>query len=508
VLALAFLVTACSGGGEEPENNPSASASAQPQRGGDLVFARPADNTSLDPTVPGDNETIWTIEQMFEPLYTVTSDGKDVQPWLAESFDVSDDQLTYTFHLRDGIKFSNGDPVTGEDAAFSIDRAANSGTGLTYIDAAIESVTAPDEATVVVTTKYPWAPLVADIALYVNGVIPADFGGMAEKDFWENPIGTGPFMLDEWKRGQSVKLVRNPNYWQEGKPYLDSITFTNVPSDNTRVLQIKGGQADIIRFPPYSAIESLQGTPGVQVELFPSTRVDYLLMNQKVQPFDDVHVRRAIAYAIDREALVSAILFGNGQAADSILGPTEPFYDPNVQTVSYDLEMAKQEMAQSSVPNGFDAEYLTTPEDTVAEAIQQQLEAIGIHLTIRTVDVNQIFAIQGKGDFEITPEYWTEDIPDPDERISWFLDPAAGGNSYFTYNDDQEIVDLVNQAQTEFDQNRRAELYSQIQKRFWETVPQIPLYYSPFAYAFSDNVHGFQVYPLGNYHMEDVWLSS
>jgi peptide/nickel transport system substrate-binding protein len=507
-LVVAFLAVACSGGGGAEDNASSASETGQPKTGGDLTMARPADNTSLDPTVPGDNETIWTVEQMFETLYTVTPDGKDVQPWLAESYDVSDDQMEYTFHLREGIRFSNGDPVTGEDAAFSIKRAASSGTGLTYIDAAIDKVTAPDDSTVVVTTKYPWAPLVADIALYVNGVIPADFGGVPEKQFWEDPVGTGPFMLGEWKRGQSITLERNPNYWQEGKPYLDSVTFTNAPNDNSRVLQIKGGQADIVRFPPYSAIADLESTPGIQVELFPSTRVDYILMNQKVEPFDDVHVRRAIAYAIDRQALVDAILFGNGQPADSILGPTEPFYDPNVSTVlSYDLDAAKQEMAQSSVPKGFDAEYLTTPDDKVAEALQQQLEAIGINLTIRTVDVNQIFQVQGKGDYEITPEYWTEDIPDPDERISWFLDPEAGGNSYFTYNDDPEIVDLVNQAQKEFDQDTRGNLYSQIQERFWETVPQIPLYYSPYAYAATDAVHGFQVYPLGNFHMEDVWLS-
>jgi peptide/nickel transport system substrate-binding protein len=316
-------------------------------------------------------------------------------------------------------------------------------------------------------------------------------------------------MLDEWKRGQSLRMVRNPNYWQEGKPYLDSITFTNVPDDNTRVLQLKGGQADIVRFPPYSAVESLKSTPNVTVELFPSTRVDYLLMNQKVKPFDDVHVRRAIAYAVDRDALINAILFGNGQPADSIVGPTEPFYNPDVDSViSYDLDKAKQEMAQSSAPDGFDAEFLTTPQDPLAEALQQQLKAIGINLTIRTVDVNQIFSIQGKGDYEITPEYWTEDIPDPDERISWFLDPAAGGDSYFTYNDDPTIVKLVEDAETEFDQEKRAGLYDQIQQRFWETVPQVPLYYSPFAYAFSSKVQGFQVYPLGNYHMEDIWLSS
>lgn len=506
IVTSALTLAACSGAGDGG-SGPSESA-GEPQAGGDLIFARTADNTTLDPTNTADNETIWTVEQMFETLYTVTPDGKDVQPWLATSVDVSKDNLTYTFHLREGVMFSNGEPMTADDVAFSINRARTSGTGLTYIDGAIKDVTASDPSTVVVRAKYPWAPLVADIALFVNGIIPEDFGGVSEKEFFEQPIGTGPFMLEEWKRGDRLKVVRNPNYWQEGKPYLDSITFTNVPEDNTRVLQVKGGQADIVRFPPLSSFESLSNTPGVVAEGFPSTRVDYILMNQKVQPFDDVHVRRAISYAIDRDSLVTAILFDQGAPADSILGPTEPFYDPDAPALQFDLDMARQEMAMSSVPDGFDVEYLTSGSDQFAEALQQQLKAIGINLSIRTVDVNQIFTIQGKGDYEMTPEYWTEDIPDPDERISWFLDPAAGGDSYFTFNDDPTIVKLVQQAAREFDQGKRTDLYAQIQARHWETVPQIPLYFSPFVYAFSSSVHDFSVYPLGNYHMEDVWMSA
>jgi peptide/nickel transport system substrate-binding protein len=502
VLAIAMLSSSCSDQGTSDKT----SSGSKPQRGGDLVFVRAADNTSMDPTKTADNETIWTIEQMFETLYAVTPDGKDVRPWLATGYDVSSDRKTYTFTLREGVQFSNGQPLKAADVAFSINRARKSGEGLTYIDASIKSVTAPDDSTVVVKTKYPWAPLVADISLFVNGVVPANFGGKSEKAFFEDPIGTGPFMLDEWKHGDSVKLVRNPNYWQDGKPYLDSITYTNVANENTRVLQLKGGQAQIVRFPPFSSIDSLSQTPGTVSKQFPSTRVDYLLMNEKVAPYRDVHVRRAISYAINRAAMIKAILFGHGQPADSILGPTEPFYQPNPE-IKFDLDLAKKEMSQSSVPNGFKTTFLATPDDKIAEVVQQELKPLGIDVSIKTVDINQIFTIQGKGDYEISDDYWTEDIPDPDERISWFLNPSAGGNDYFTYYDNPHMESLVQRATREFNEDKRAQIYAQIQALHAHDLPQIPLYYSPYAYAHSDKVHGFSVYPLGNSHMEDVWLN-
>ena len=502
-IGLAGMTAGCGGGGSSSGGSDASSAPAQ--RGGDLVFARTADNVSLDQTVVGDNESIWTNQQIFETLYTVSEDGKELKPWLATKYERGNDNQTFTFHLREGVKFSDGSPMTAKDVAFSINRARKSGKGLTYIDAPIKSVTATDPATVVVKTKYPWSPLVADISLFVNGVIPDNFGGKSEKEFFKNPIGTGPFKLAEWRKGDTLKLVRNDNYWQKGKPYLDSVTFKNVSDDNQRVLQVKGGQAQIIRFPPFSALKSLEATPNVQAKAFPSTRVDYILMNQKVKPYDDVHVRRAISLATDREAMTKAVLFGNGKPADSYLAPTEPFYKADAAAYAHDLAKAKEEMSQSSVPNGFNTEFLTNSGDKVAELLQQQLGQIGIKMKIRTVDTNQLFGTQQKGDYEMTDEYWTEDIPDPDERTGWFLGEEAS-NDYFTYHKNPQLKALVNKSEQIFDPDQRGALYDQIQTKHAEGMPQVPLYYSPYQYAWSDKVKDFFVSPLGNYHLEDAWL--
>jgi len=456
-----------------------------------------------------DNESIWIFQQMFESLYTVSADGKSVKPWLATGYDLSDDKLTYTFHLREGVKFHNGQPMTSADVKFSIDKARDPKTGWGFIDVAIKSVEAPDPNTVVIKTKYPWAPLVADIALFNNAILPKDYAGMSQKDFYANPIGTGPFKWDHWTHGKEIKLVKNPDYWQKGKPYLDSVTWTTVPTDATRELQLKGGQAQIDEFPPFSTIDTLKQTPGITMNLFPSTRTDYLPMNFKAKPFDDVHVRRAISYAIDRQAMIDSVLFGYATPANSFMPPQVPYYDKNSPGLQFDLDKAKEEMAQSSVPNGFSFELsVGSGDDTqtqIAQILQESLKQIGIDLKIRKVDPSVQFQQQQEYDYEMTFAYWTMDIADPDELVSFAVDNKTAGSFFTDYNDPQQI-EWTHQAQATFDTGQRQELYTQIQKKAAEDAFMVFLYYSPYRYATTDKVQGFQVYPTGNYHMEDVWL--
>ncbi|MGH2595629.1 MAG: ABC transporter substrate-binding protein, partial [Actinomycetota bacterium] len=271
------LAAACSSSGAKSK------PSGAPTRGGDLIFARTADPASVDPSPVFDNEAIWTCLNMYDCLYSVTSDGHGSQPWLAVSHELSSDQLTWTFSLRPGVQFSDGSPLTAADVQFSLERAAKGPNG--YILAAVDDIQAPSSSQVVIHTKHPWGPLLGDLSLYSNGILPKDLGGQAAQQFFEHPVGTGPFMFDSWTKGQQLKLVKNPHYWREGKPYLDSVTFTVVPDDNTRVLQLRGGQANVIEFPPYSAVTSLQQTSGLAVDLFPSTLVGYIRMNEKKPEF-------------------------------------------------------------------------------------------------------------------------------------------------------------------------------------------------------------------------------
>lgn len=512
---LAALVTAvlCLGGAAAcADNGSTPSTSTSGGAGGDLVIVRPQDSVSMDNTMVFSNSSIWVFQQMFESLYEVTPDGKDVKPLLAESHTLSDDKLTWTFKLKQGVKFSNGQPMTSADVKFSLDKARATKGGWEFLDVAIKSVEAPDDGTVVIKTKYPWSPLLADLANFNNAVLPKDYGGLSHDDFYKAPVGTGPFVWDHWNKGTEIQLKKNPNYWDAGKPALDSVTWKVVPDDNSRNVQIQGGQAQINENPPFSTLEQLKGQPNVKVDLFPSTKTDYVMMNQNEKPYDDVHVRRAISYAIDREALVKTLLFGNGTPANSFLMPNVPFYDAATPGLTYDMAKAKEEMAKSSVPNGFSTTFLASSGDStdqaLAQVLQSSLKELGIDMKIQNVDPSAAHDLQQEQKYQISHSYWTMDIADPDELVTFAVDPDAGSHSFYTSYDNPTVIADTKKAQQTFDTAGRQELYSAIQKQAAEDAFMGFLYYSPFSYAYSTKVSGFQVYPTGNYHLEDVTLGS
>jgi peptide/nickel transport system substrate-binding protein len=498
------LLAACGGSG-------SGSASGTKRTGGDLKIVRSQDAVSMDNTMVFSNASIWVYQQIFETLYTNNPDGKSVKPWLAESYTTSADNLTWTFKLRSGVTFSNGQPMTSADVKFSLDKASSTKGGWEFINSAIKEVTTPDALTVVITTKYPWAPLLADLACPSNGVLPNNYGGKSAADFYAAPIGTGPFIWGTWSKGSALTLKKNPHYWQPGKPALDSVTWQVVPDDNSRGLMIQGGQAHIDENPPFSTLDQLRAASGVKVDLFPSTRTDYVLMNHTRKPYDDVHVRRAISYAIDRESLVKSVLYNNGKAANSLFMPTVGYYDAATPGLQYDMAKAKAELAQSSVPNGFTTTYLASSGDStdaaIAQIMQASLKQLGITMNIQNSDPSALHDLQNKLNYEISHSYWTMDIADPDELAQFALDPTSGGHSFNTGYDNAQLIGQIHQAQQTFDTNARQQLYTQIQNQAASDAFMGFLYYQPFPYARRAAVQGFQVLPTGSYHLEDVYLT-
>ncbi len=503
--ALLLLEVACTGGGSNQTSGSPAPSGAQ-TRGGDLRMANISDVVTLDATKAFDNESIYASEAMYETLVTSTPDGQHVEPWLASSWDTSSDNMSLTFHLRPGLKFSNGQVVTAADSKFAIDQCRSPQSGWSFLDAAIASVEAPDASTVVVTTKEPWAPLLADLSVFCNGVVPSNYGGAPKRDFYQHPIGTGPFMFGTWKKGESLQLVRNPNYWQQGKPYLDSVTWTNVTNDNTRSVQLKGGQINIDQYPPFSQINDLKTSPGINVGVFDSTRVQYIWFNLLRAPYSDVHVRRAIALALDPSSFVKAITFEYGKIADSDLPPSLPYY--HSIGAAYNLTMARQELAQSSVPNGFSTTFMvgsgSQTESLLAQIVQQALKPLGINVQLQIIDPSAETDNLVNGKFDMGTIYLTSDIADPDEDVTATIVKGFGIPGYHPAN----FVNLAHEADLTFDKTKRAQLYTEIQQIWAQDRPDVPLFYTPFVYAMSDAVQGFHVSPLGIYHLEDVWLSA
>ena len=486
----------------------STGAAGGAAKGGDLVIVRANDSVGMDKTTVFSNASLWVYQQMFENLVEMTEDGQGVRPWLAESYQMAADNMSCTFKLRKGVTFHNGQPMTSADVKFSIDASSATKGGWEFINTAIKEITTPDPQTVVVHTKYPWAPLLADISCPNNGIIPKDYGGKTDKDFYAAPVGTGPFQWDTWQKGDFIRLKKNAKYWQPGKPSVDTVTWKVVPDDNSRAIQLQGGQAHINEAPPFSSLAQIQNTSGLAVDLFPSTRTDVIMMNQTRHPYQDVHVRRAISYAIDRQAMVKNILFGHGQVANSFMMPAGPFYDKNSPGIQFDMNKARQELAQSTVPGGFTTTWLAMSGDSVDAAIAQILQAslkqLGITMNIQNVDASAQHDLTTTLKYDIAHSYWTNDLADPDELAQYALDPASGGKSFNTGFDDKQLTGLVHQSEQEFDKTKRQNLYNEIQQQAAESAFLAFLFYVPFPYSRSANVKNFKVLPTGYYHLEDV----
>jgi peptide/nickel transport system substrate-binding protein len=513
-LAVVPLVLAGCGAaaGSGSGSGSGASGSSKPVTGGNLVIDRSNDAVSMNKTTTFDNSSIYVMEQIMEPLFTVSNNGKSVEPWLATGYTVSPNKLTYTIKLRSGVKFSNGQPMTAADVKFSIDAdTATGSTGWGYINSAIKKVVAVNPSTVQIDLKYAWAPILADLSLFSNGIIPNNYGGASETAFSNHPIGTGPFEWDVWKKGQYIKLVKNPHYWQPGKPYLDSVQFDVVPDASTRQLQLEGNQADVDTFPDWSTFATLKSTPGITATAFPSTEIDYLTFNEKKAPFNDVHVRQAISDAINRTALVDAVLFGNGKAGNSLFMPGLPYYDPTGGE-TYNLAAAKNALAESSVPHGFTTTLQIASgnanESAAAQIVQSELKQLGITLNIQQLDPTAQHASLEADTFDLAYAQWTMDIPDPDEWTSFAVEPNGGAQSAFTFYNNPKVISLNKQAEQEIDPAKRAALYTQLQQLTSQDAFLAYLYYPPYAYATSDNVHGFFVTPLGNFDLGNVYKTS
>ena len=473
----------------------------------DLVMVRSQDFASFNPDV-AQNDSIFIQQQVYEPLFMINQDGKDVRPWLATGAKVAADKVTWTIKLRTDIKFSNGTPMTSADVKFSIDKATK-GSGWGFLNTAIENITTPAADTVVIKTKFPWAPLLSDLACFSNAILPNNYGGKSAVEFFKAPIGTGPFVLGQWTPGTQIKLVANKTYWQPGKPYLNSVTWKYVADDNTREFMLKGGQADINEEPPATSIASLRAARGIKVGLFPAAQSRYLEFNHKTPGLDDVHVRRAISMAIDRKALIKVVLAGNGFASNSFLAPNVGFYDPKTPGLQYDMKAAAAELAKSAkYKKGLSLQFLAAggsiEDNAVASILQASFKKLGIKLTIVTQEPSVKRKTQKSMQYQMTTTGWTMDISDPDELLTFGLTPEGGTHAFYTNYNNAAVNAAVKRGQTNVDPKVRQAAYSFVQKKTADDAFMGFLYNAPYKYAWRSSITGFQVTPTYSYHMENV----
>ena len=376
-------------------------AQGKPRTGGTLTYAAGSATQTLDPQFITDVTTFRGVGTMYEALTKQDENGK-IGPGLATSWTVSPDKRTWTFKLRPGVTFHDGTPFNAQAVKFTYDRILNPATGSPRRStlAMVESTAVVDDLTFRLTTKEPFAPLLAQLSAYNVYILSPTHVTKEGANFSKTASGTGPFKLQSWQPGEKLTVVRNDKYWGE-KPRLDSVVFSVVPEDSARTLLLLSGQADVISELPYVMVKKLGSLDAVRVVRKPGYRTIYIGMNLAVAPFNDIRVRQAVGYAINKPALVQGVLSGIGTLGGSLESSVIEGTAKGLQPYPYDPAKAKKLLAEAGHPNGFTTDFLVTTgrynmDRQVAEAIQGQLAAVGIKLNIVSPEFGAYLAALNK----------------------------------------------------------------------------------------------------------------
>lgn len=517
-LLLAFMLAAMSG-----------SALAQePQKGGTLNMVVQPEPPTVMLGINKLGPVSFVGSKIYEGLINLAPDMSPL-PGLAESWEISEDGLTYTFHLREGVKWHDGEPLTSADVVYSFATFLPEAFARTRsVMARTESITAPDDHTVVFKLKEPYAAFMMIFEVSGGTIVPSHIyegTNIFENPANETPIGTGPFKFKEWAKGRYIHFVRNEDYWQDGQPYLDEIYFHIIPDANSRAIAFEQGQVDVLRGGDVEnfEIQRLAEMPDVEVSEAGWEFYDPLAIinvNTRNAPLDNVKVRQAISYAFDREFMIEAVFGGFGKPAYGPLTERTPFYDASVLTeYSYDLEKAKALMEESGVQPDANGIYATL--DLIplpygetwqrhAEYLRQQLSEIGIATNVVSVDVPGWVERATTGNFDITTNF-----------IYLLGDPAMGvAQTYVSDNqlnrgtaanmdgyENPEIDDLFARGARSTDPAERQEIYSKVQEIISADIPVIWSHQMSFPTVYRAKLKNLITTGLGlNASFADVWI--
>jgi peptide/nickel transport system substrate-binding protein len=499
-LVAVSVIAACSSGTSSSGTtggSPSATSAVDT-----LIMANAVKVDTLDPEQNSVNESIWLDQNLYSRLVAPDATGTKLVPDLATSWDVSPDKLTYTFHLRDA-KFSDGSPVTAQDAVYSIKRAKALDGGWGFLITAVKSITAPDARTVVVQLSQPHTPLLADLAMYAYSVLPEKQVEAQGDSFFTHPIGSGPFVVTSYNPDSEIDFTVN-KFWYGTKPKIKNIKLQIITDDNTRLLDLQAGKVDVIENPPSNLVQQINANPKLKSDLFPSTRVDFVQMSTKNQYFKNVKVRQAVRAAIDLNEINKLAYQNTAVPATSFMPYKMQYWNANLPQPTVDIAKAKDLLTQAGFPNGFTTNLITVSGDAAGQAeavvMKSDLAKIGITVNIESYELVTAYDKEGTGNYGLGERYWTNDIIDPDEVVTFGVVPDAGSNSFDTYWNDPTAAQLANDARSQTDATKRAQMYAQIQQIVYDQTPYLSLAYPPFRYAQGKWVSGFAASPLGNYN--------
>lgn len=500
-----------------------------------MIVAYKDDLATLDPAV-GYDWTNWPAEKLvFDGLLDYDS-GTTIKPRIAASLpEVNADASQYTFHLRPGVKFSNGRELNADDVVYSITRVLDPNTkspgsgffvgikGASDFVAGkaktVEGIKALDPSTVQFTLAAPDVTFLNKMALNFAYIVPKEEVDKAGENFGHAPVGTGPYTLKEWQSGQQLVFVRNPNYFYEGLPFLDQITIQVGVAPDVALLRLEKGDIDLMGDPPPGADWARISADAAwkdRLEKQPQVSTVYIAINTTVKPFDKVEVRQALNYAIDKQRIVQ-LLNGRATPANQVLPPLMPGYDKSYTGYDYNPDKAKQLLTQAGFPNGFETSIeciAVDPQPKLCESFQQDLDKVGIKLTINTLAAPNVIDDAGNGKPPLTWSGglgWIQDYPDPDD----FYGPILGCDSnvpggwnwprYCNKTIHPKSIELLGMT----DRAARLAAYAPFFKTIMDDAPWVPVFNGEYDIAHSEKLHGQPTltHPEHLFTYETMWKS-
>ncbi|MDF2631792.1 MAG: ABC-type dipeptide transport system, periplasmic component [Caproiciproducens sp.] len=506
VIACAGL-TACSGTSKSTGSGTAASQGTTKSRAQDtLIYAQGADPRGLDPALVDDGESAKIMVNIYEGLLKYDKDSTKVGPALAESWDVSKDGLTYTFHLRKGVKFQDGTDFNADAVKFNIDRQlapkVTEDMGYaSFVYGSVKDVQVVDANTVKINMKSASTPFLNNLAMSLGAPI---ISPKALKDnnnnVNEHPCGTGPYKFVSWTKSQNVVLVRNDEYWGT-KALTKNVIFKFITDNSARVVALNNGEADVIDGIDATVVKQIEGA-GNKIYEAPGMNINYLAYNTTKTPLSDAKVRTALSQAINVPELVKSLYQGYADPATSVMPSFMPGYDASIKQVAFDQAAAKAALSAAGVKTVHVITYTnprpynTANGQALAEAIQGYLRNAGVEATIDAYDWTTYKQKVKAGDYDICFYGWTGDNGDPDNFMNLMADKDPTMN-VARYSNDQYKALIAKGVETPAG-DARNKIYTDLEKMAADNAVWLPISHGKTLCGYRSNVKDFY------YHMTGV----
>lgn len=486
-----------------PKTEPSASGDAakEPAAAKDsLVVVIKADVRSFDPIFGNDTAGHQVYDQIYETLLKFDKDGNMV-PWLAESVTQTDD-VTYEIKLKKGVKFHNGEEMKANDVKFTIYRIASQPCDIHYLfaDVDLNSFETPDDYTVVFKINKPNSAFLSYLAFSSVGIVNEKAVTEAGDKYGMNPVGTGPYKLVSWTKGNQSVIERFDDYYGE-KAKIKTITFKVVPEPTNRLVELESGGADLAYDIGVTDVSRIEDSENLQIAKKDATSITFMGFNTKKKPFDDIRVRQAIRYAIDTKAIIQSVYKGLCAPAVNPMNPSCLYYDKSSTVSEYNVEKAKALLAEAGYANGFTTS-ITTDERKeridMATIIQNQLSQIGITAEIKIMEWGAYLSTCYDGQQEMYMGGWTTFTPEPSVSLTGTFSSAtmgSGGNLAFYSN--PKIDELLAAGIATTDTSEREKIYTELQKEATNQCTWVYLTHGVQIYGLSKNLKNFEPHASG-----------